>query len=135
MSPPREVAWTVLGRDGGFQAFAMTRNTVSRALGPLYATDEIGPTAAYGSAEADGVASGLPYVDSCQPHPTSSVVPGVAPQARPAAATPPAPAPNTGAVTYAASYSTSVIETPAPQAPSESRPGSGFSWAPSYGKR
>jgi hypothetical protein len=113
----------------------MTRATVSRALGPLYATTEIGATAAYGSAEADGIASGLPFVDSCQPHPASSVVPGVAPQARPAAATPPAPAPNTGAVTYAASYSTSVIETPAAQAPSESRPGAGFSWAPNYGKR
>ncbi len=134
MSPPREVAWTVFGRDGGFQAFAMTRNTVSRALGPLYATDEIGATAAYGSAEADGVASGLPYVDSCQPHPASSVVPGVAAQARPATA-PPASPPNTGGVTYAGSYSTSVIETPPVQPPAETRPGSGFSWAPNYGKR
>lgn len=128
----RIIAWTVLNRDGGFQAFLMTRFTVGAALGPAHSIAVLGEEAAYRLAEADGAASGLPYLDSCQPHPPSSVVAGhVVTQAAAATATPDRT--RTSGVTYAASYGTSVIEPPPAQPPAP-EPTSPLTWSPSYGK-
>jgi hypothetical protein len=125
------IAWTVLNRDGGFQAFLMTRFTVGAALGPAHAIAVLGEEAAYRLAETDGAASGLPYLDSCQPHPPSSVATGsIAAQTAAAAAT---ARTRSSGPTYAASYGTSVIETPPAQPPAP-EPTSPLTWSPSYGK-
>ena len=133
----RAIAWTVLKKhdDHGdaYQACALTRATVGAELGPLrYFADVAAEEPAYRLAEADGIASGLPYAESFGTHPPSSVAPGAATR-QPAAAAATGTAPKPTGVTYAASYGTSAIETP-PAQPAE-MPTSSFSYSPTFGKR
>jgi hypothetical protein len=132
----RAIAWTVLKKhdDHGdaYQACALTRATVGGELGPLrYFADATAEEPAYRLAEADGVASGLPYAESFGTHPPSAVAPGAV--TRQPAAPAAAPTSKPTGVTYAASYGTPVIETP-PAQPAEMTTSS-FSYSPTFGKR
>lgn len=103
------------------------------ALGPLrYFVDVAAEEPAYRLAEADGVASGLPYAESFGTHPPSAVAPGAATR-QPVASVAAGTAPKPTTVTYAASYGTPAIETPPP--PPVEMTTSSFSYSPNYGKR
>ena len=125
----RIVAWTVLKQGDAYQAVAMTQNTVGGALSSVYEIAEHGDEPAYRLAEAAGAQSGLPFVSSHLPwsRPVATITKAEA------AATAAATAPKPTGVTYAASYGTSVIETPAPQP--AVMPTSSFAFSPTFGKR